>query len=91
MSKGLRRILYRRLACSFVDYFNCVSGAFEQCLSVDPLNPNRSLVHVDTCYMPLRTDLLAVMHVAAWLSVISACLMLIPATFAAVYARLIRK
>uniref|UniRef100_F1LAK7 Tetraspanin n=1 Tax=Ascaris suum TaxID=6253 RepID=F1LAK7_ASCSU len=69
----------------------CVSNVMEQCLSVDPSNPDHSLVHVDTCYMPLRTDLLAVMQVAAWLSVTSACLMLIPATFAAVYARLIKK
>lgn len=69
----------------------CVSGVVEQCLGVDPTHPDTSLVHVDTCYMPLRSDLLAVMHVAAWLSVSSSILMLFPAIFAGIYARLVKK
>ncbi|KAI1732351.1 tetraspanin-15 [Ditylenchus destructor] len=49
------------------------------------------LIYPNTCYMLLRTDLLSVVHVAAWLSLVSSFFMLVPAFFAAFYAKLIRK
>lgn len=69
----------------------CVNGMVEPCLLTDLNNPDHTVVHTGTCYMSLRTDLLAVMHVAAWLLVTTSTIMLVPAAFAGIYARLIRK
>jgi|UniRef100_A0AC35GBA7 hypothetical protein len=50
-----------------------------------------SAFYTETCYMPLKTDLLNVVNIAAWILIVASFFMLIPAIFAGVYARLIRK
>ncbi|VDK41689.1 unnamed protein product [Anisakis simplex] len=71
----------------------CVNGVeTEKCMNFNASEAfDTNVVHTNTCYMPLRSDLLYVMHIAAWTSVISSLAMLVPAIFAAVYARLIKK
>jgi len=64
----------------------CVPGREQECAVAAP-----SSFYQDTCYMLLRTDLLTVMNVAAWLLVISSLILLLPALFASIYARLIQK
>jgi len=48
-------------------------------------------IHTATCYMPLRTDLLATANTAAWISAVASLVMLVPAFFAAFYAKLVKK
>ena len=67
-------------------FFSCVPGREQECAVAAP-----SSFYQDTCYMLLRTDLLTVMNVAAWLLVISSLILLLPALFASIYARLIQK
>ncbi|KAL6731915.1 hypothetical protein Aduo_002734 [Ancylostoma duodenale] len=69
----------------------CVPGKVEECRSGDLTNPNTETTYTSTCYMPLRTDLLYVVHVAAWMSIAASVLQLIPAIFSCWYARLIKK
>ncbi|TMS36617.1 hypothetical protein L596_003743 [Steinernema carpocapsae] len=69
----------------------CIPSEIDQCLSVDLNSPNPQYVYTDTCYMSLRTDLLAVVNVAAYLSIVSSVVMLLPAVLAMMFARLIRK
>uniref|UniRef100_A0A7E4VFA9 Tetraspanin n=1 Tax=Panagrellus redivivus TaxID=6233 RepID=A0A7E4VFA9_PANRE len=64
----------------------CVPGSEEACHQSEP-----GSFYTDTCYMLLRTDLLTVMHVAAWLLIVASISILLPALFAAVHARLIQK
>lgn len=56
-------------------YYSCVNEMVEPCLLTDLNNPDHTVVHTGTCYMSLRTDLLAVMHVAAWLLVTASTVM----------------
>ncbi|CAJ0593723.1 unnamed protein product [Cylicocyclus nassatus] len=69
----------------------CVPGKEEQCRSGNLQNPDTSTTYTKTCYMPLRTDLLYVVHVAAWMSLAASVLQLIPAILSSWYARLIKK
>lgn len=50
--------------------FSCVRGMEDQCRIGDPRNPNLTAIYRATCYMPLRTDLLYVVHVAAWMAIV---------------------
>ncbi|KAL3093797.1 hypothetical protein niasHT_021626 [Heterodera trifolii] len=47
--------------------------------------------YTNTCYMPFRTDLLSVVHVAAWLSISCSFYLLVPAFFATFFAKLVKK
>ncbi|VDM79309.1 unnamed protein product [Strongylus vulgaris] len=49
----------------------CVPGKEEECRSGNLQNPNTTTTYTNTCYMPLRTDLLYVVHVAAWMSLVA--------------------
>ncbi|VDN06993.1 unnamed protein product [Thelazia callipaeda] len=69
----------------------CANGLIEECLETDLYHPNETVVHTKTCYMLLRSDLLHVMHLAAWLLVIASTVMIVPAVFAGIYACLIKK
>ncbi|GMT35484.1 hypothetical protein PFISCL1PPCAC_26781, partial [Pristionchus fissidentatus] len=69
----------------------CVKGMEDECLKGDPNHPNTSFMFTDTCYEPLRTDLLAVVHIAAWMSIVCSSIGLLPAIFASFYAKMIRK
>ncbi|VDO11523.1 unnamed protein product, partial [Brugia timori] len=51
--------------------FSCVNEMVQRCLKTDLYHPDESVVHKETCYMLLRSDLLDVMHVAAWLLIIA--------------------
>lgn len=53
----------------------CVSEMVQRCLETNLYHPDESVVHTKTCYMSLQSDLLKV----------------IPAVFAGIYARLIKK
>uniref|UniRef100_A0A915EEM6 Tetraspanin n=1 Tax=Ditylenchus dipsaci TaxID=166011 RepID=A0A915EEM6_9BILA len=49
----------------------CLSNRLEQCAKITEMSEmNKAMksppIHTKTCYMPLRTDLLSVLHVAAW-------------------------
>ncbi|EFO26247.2 tetraspanin family protein [Loa loa] len=69
----------------------CVNEMVKRCLETDLNHPDEAVVHTKTCYMSLRSDLLEVMHVAAWLLIIASLTMVIPALCAGIYARLIKK
>ncbi|VDK80328.1 unnamed protein product [Litomosoides sigmodontis] len=69
----------------------CVNEMVQLCLETNLNHPDESVVHTKTCYMSLRSDLLRVMHVAAWLLIIGSVITVIPAMFAGIYACLIRK
>uniref|UniRef100_A0A1I7ZW55 Tetraspanin n=1 Tax=Steinernema glaseri TaxID=37863 RepID=A0A1I7ZW55_9BILA len=69
----------------------CAPGQYEECLKVDFYRPDSELLYTETCYMVFRTDLLAVVYVAAWLSIVSSAALLIPAVLAMLFARLIKK
>ncbi|KAJ1351613.1 hypothetical protein KIN20_007698 [Parelaphostrongylus tenuis] len=62
-----------------------------ECQLGDLNNPDNSTTYTATCYMPLRTDLLHVVHVAAWMSITASVAQLIPALLSSWYARLIKK
>ncbi|KAI3421302.1 hypothetical protein GPALN_014922 [Globodera pallida] len=47
--------------------------------------------YTNTCYLPFRTDLLSVVHVAAWLSISCSFYLLVPAFFATFFAKLVKK
>lgn len=49
--------------------FSCATEDINSCLAVDMQNPNKTLIYTGTCFVPLRTDLLAVMYSAAWLAI----------------------
>ncbi|GMT06485.1 hypothetical protein PENTCL1PPCAC_28659 [Pristionchus entomophagus] len=49
----------------------CVKGMEDACLLGDPTHPDPTIMFTDTCYEPLRSDLLAVVHIAAWLSIVT--------------------
>lgn len=55
------------------------------------LGSTSDLVHISTCYIPLKRNLLDVTHIIAVLSVVTGLIMLLPAFFAGFYAKLIRK
>lgn len=69
----------------------CVRGMEDQCRMGDPRNRNLTAIHTATCYMPLRTDLLYVVHVAAWMAIVGSVAQLVPAVLSSWYARLIKK
>ncbi|KAI1725846.1 tetraspanin family domain-containing protein [Ditylenchus destructor] len=76
----------------------CLPNRIKECQSITDVeelsriqSEQSQLIYPNTCYMLLRTDLLSVVHVAAWLSLVSSFFMLVPAFFAAFYAKLIRK
>lgn len=69
----------------------CATKDIGSCLKIDLQNPNRSFVYTDTCYELLKADLLSVTRSAAWLSITSSFVMLVPSIFATIYAKLIRK
>lgn len=48
---------------------------FQRCLETNLDHPDESVVHTKPCYMSLRSDLLKVMHVAAWLLIIASVIM----------------
>ncbi|VDL80276.1 unnamed protein product [Nippostrongylus brasiliensis] len=48
----------------------CVPGKASECRVGDLKNPNTTTTYTATCYMPLRTDLLYVVNVAAWMSIV---------------------
>lgn len=68
----------------------CMPGFVKECQNMTE-TINRDYVYEDTCYKFLYDDLLYVANVAAWLSIISSTVILLPALFAGVYARLIKK
>ncbi|KAI6177193.1 Tetraspanin [Aphelenchoides bicaudatus] len=70
----------------------CHSGHEKECQDpfIDASN-STGIIFKDTCYDLLRNKLLSNIYVAAWLSIVESISLLIPAFFAAVYARLIRK
>ncbi|MCP9266129.1 Tetraspanin-15 [Dirofilaria immitis] len=59
--------------------FNCcgVNGTddLRRCLETDLYHPDETVVHTRTCFMLLRSDLLKVIHVAAWLLIIASIVM----------------
>lgn len=67
----------------FQNTFIILSCAVEECLNIlkekadwpNITNIMEPLIHTNTCYMLLRTDLLYVVHVAAWLSITSGFVM----------------
>uniref|UniRef100_A0A914ECW3 Tetraspanin n=2 Tax=Acrobeloides nanus TaxID=290746 RepID=A0A914ECW3_9BILA len=70
----------------------CIPGKEVECVKHDLSRPlNSTLFYTNTCYMPLKTDLLEVVHIAAIMSIVSSIVLLIPAGFAAFYACLIQK
>ncbi|KAM3726515.1 Tetraspanin-15 [Dirofilaria immitis] len=69
----------------------CVNEMIQRCLETDLYHPDETVVHTRTCFMLLRSDLLKVIHVAAWLLIIASIVMMLPTVFAGIYARLIRK
>ncbi|KAI6215029.1 Tetraspanin [Aphelenchoides besseyi] len=70
----------------------CYPGKELECQDpfIDASNMTNA-IYEDTCYMPLRTELLSVVHVASWLCIVESIMLLLPALFAAIYARLIKK
>ncbi|GMR62828.1 hypothetical protein PMAYCL1PPCAC_33023, partial [Pristionchus mayeri] len=56
----------------------CVKGMEEECLKGDPFHPDSAVMFTDTCYEPLRSDLLAVVHIAAWLSIVTSFVLRTP-------------
>ncbi|KAK6040243.1 tetraspanin family protein [Cooperia oncophora] len=69
----------------------CVPGKVNECRSGDLKAPNNATTYTATCYMPLRTDLLYVVNVAAWMAIVGSVVQLIPAILSSFYARLIKK
>ncbi|XGW23666.1 hypothetical protein V3C99_005690 [Haemonchus contortus] len=69
----------------------CVPGKEDECRFGDMKAPNKTTTYTATCYMPLRTDLLYVVNVAAWMSIAGSVAQLIPAILSSFYARLIKK
>lgn len=76
----------------------CLPDKLKECQSITDVeqlskiqNGQDEIIYANTCYSLLRSDLLSVVHVAAWLSLLCSFLMLVPAFFAAFYAKLIRK
>ncbi|KAE9421689.1 hypothetical protein Angca_003137 [Angiostrongylus cantonensis] len=69
----------------------CVREKLSQCQLGDLDNPDNSTTYTATCYMPLRSDLLHVVHVATWMSIAASVAQMIPALLSSCYARLIRK
>lgn len=55
--------------------FSCVNGMVQRCLKTDLYHPDKSVVHSRTCYIPVKSDLLEVMHVAAWLLLTASVIM----------------
>ncbi|CAJ0573422.1 unnamed protein product, partial [Mesorhabditis spiculigera] len=69
----------------------CFPGQYEACIrEANGLGEPRFL-YTDTCYDPLKADLLNVVEVAAWMLVVSSFVQGVPAVLAIFYARLIKK
>uniref|UniRef100_A0A1I7W7L9 ABC transmembrane type-1 domain-containing protein n=1 Tax=Heterorhabditis bacteriophora TaxID=37862 RepID=A0A1I7W7L9_HETBA len=69
----------------------CVPGHAESCQASSLEGLDHSSIFSSTCYVPLRTDLLDVVNVAAWLAIAGSIIQLIPSFLSTWYARLIRK
>lgn len=69
----------------------CPPGEFEECRKPSVTSIVNTNIHNQTCYNLLKVQLLTVIDTASWLSIIESGVLLIPALFAAIYARLIKK
>ncbi|CAD6186299.1 unnamed protein product [Caenorhabditis auriculariae] len=68
----------------------CLQEYLSECLT-DPFGTSEVVYHTKTCYELLQADLLHVVGVAAWLSIVNSFAQAVPAVASCWYARLIRK
>ncbi|CAD5215226.1 unnamed protein product [Bursaphelenchus okinawaensis] len=69
----------------------CPSGSEEHCRNSHLTSITNTPIYSETCYKPLKKQLLFVVNTASWLLIVESGVLLIPAFFAAMYARLIKK
>jgi len=71
----------------------CMPESEDKCRNINLTlaHPDTKGIYIRTCYEPLKNDLLSVMETAGWLAIVCSAVLIIPAVFAAAYARLIRK